>query len=239
MLNLDQQNWWRDQYRIAHPGWRPATEVFAARVDASLQPQARLLDVGCGRGGLIEQLGHPVHLVTGIDPDLPSLREHRLAGLPRAAASSDRLPFVDGSFDIVTAAWLLEHLENPLVTFSSICRILRPGGKFIFITPNSRHPLAFANRVAGRFGRLQAGLVNRIYDRAPDDTFPTFYRANSPQSLANQLTQSGMAIDSLEFVADPTYLAFNKLAFRVMSALDEILTTDRRIHIIGVARKVV
>lgn len=237
MLTLAEQNWWRDQYRLSHPGWRPATEVFAARVQASLHPMARLLDVGCGRGGLIEQLDHPLNRVIGIDPDFPSLREHRLGGLPRATAVSDRLPFMRDAFDIVTAAWLFEHLENPLDTFSSVHRILRPGGVFIFITPNARHPLTLANRMAGRFGRVQGKLVNRIYARRPDDTFPTFYRANTPESLTARLTRAGFTIDSLDFIADPSYMAFNSLAFRVMSAVDDILEVDRHIHIVGVAQK--
>lgn len=237
MLSLEQQNRWRDQYRDLHPGWRPATEVFAVRVRERLNDQFRLLDIGCGRGGLIEQLDHPLRLTTGIDPDFESLREYRLEGVPRAAAFSDWLPFMGDTFDIITAAWLLEHLKDPAATFSSVYRVLRPGGVFVFITPNARHPLTWANRVAGRFGRFQTSLVDRIYGRAAGDTFPTYYRANSLQTLKLQLTRAGFVMDRTDFVADPSYVAFNEFLFRFMSAVDDGLAEERRIHLVGVARK--
>ena len=85
MLSLDKQNAWREQYRASHPGWQPATELYANLVRQQLTPAARVLDIGCGRGGLVEQLGHPLAQVVGIDPDWLSLREHRL-NLTSAAA---------------------------------------------------------------------------------------------------------------------------------------------------------
>lgn len=237
MLSLDAQNKWRDEYRTQHPGWRPATEVFAECVRENIQPHSRLLDVGCGRGGLVEQLEHPLSQTTGIDPDFFSLTEHRLDKLPRAVAISDHLPFVDNSFDIVTASWLLEHLADPLGTFRAVGRVLRPGGAFIFITPNKRHPLTIANRLAGRLGSLQGRLVDQLYGRAPEDTFSTHYRANTTKELFALIDAAGLVPELVTRIADPSYVAFNRLLFRGMSAIDERLSQDRHIHIVGVARK--
>ena len=50
MLSLERQNELREAYRRANPGWRPATEVYADLVRGRLSGQARLLDLGCGRG---------------------------------------------------------------------------------------------------------------------------------------------------------------------------------------------
>lgn len=237
MLSLSQQNAWREAYRAAHPGWRPATEVYAARVRDCLRLGARLLDVGCGRGGLVEQLDHPLPLLVGIDPDWVSLREHRLAQLPRATAISDGLPFAAATFDVVAASWLLEHLAIPAATFGEIGRVLRPGGAFIFITPNARHPLAAINRLGGRLGRAQGRLVSRLYGRAEADTFATVYRANTPAALAALMAAAGLRLEALDRVADPTYLAFNRPLFRFMSAVEDRLPDDRRIHLVGLARK--
>ncbi|MFW6098202.1 MAG: methionine biosynthesis protein MetW, partial [Chloroflexota bacterium] len=85
MLPLDRQNTLREQYRRRHPQWRPATEVYAELVRQNLRPDSRVLDLGCGRGGLVEQLEHPLRLIAGVDPDHRSLREHRLP-LPCARA---------------------------------------------------------------------------------------------------------------------------------------------------------
>jgi len=237
MLSLSRQNYWREQYRAKHPGWQPATELFADHVRRNLRLNSRLLDLGCGRGGLIEQLGHPLNQSIGIDPDFFSLREHRLAALPRASASSSDIPLADNSIDIVIASWLLEHLVSPSDTLKAVHRVLRPNGLFIFVTPNRLHPLGWINRFAGQLGYLQGHLVDRLYGRAEGDTFPTTYRANSPQALTELAIESGFIITHLETVADPSYLAFNKPLFRAMCFIDEHLPPSRHIHLVGAFQK--
>lgn len=236
MLSLERQNAWREVYAAGHPGWRPATERFAAHVRAARRPAGRLLDLGCGRGGLVEQLDDPMDVI-GIDPDFASLREHRLPRLPRAAALSGRLPFAAATFDVVAASWLLEHLAAPATTLAEIARVLRPGGAFVFITPNAGHPLAWGNHLAGRLGRAQGQLVDWLYGRAGADTFPTAYRANAPATLARLAAAAGLALETLDCVADPTYLAFSPALFRAMAAFEDRLPSDRRIHLVGVMRR--
>lgn len=233
MLSLERQNELREKYRAANPNWQPATEVYANLVRLYLQPDSRALDLGCGRGGLVEQLDHPLTQMVGVDPDWHSLRQHRLA-LPRAAAYSDRLPFAPASFDVVFASWVLEHLARPLATLRAVRRVLRPQGVFVFVTPNGRHPLTLLNRGLGRFSRLQGQIVSWFYDRAPDDTFPTFYRANSAAALAQLGQHSGLRLQTLHAIPDPTYLAFHPLLFRGMAWLEEQLPTSRKLHLVGV-----
>lgn len=237
VLDLDRQNHWRETYRAAHPGWQPATELYFAAVTQAIGPDTRVLDLGCGRGGLVEQLVPPLPRVTGADPDWQSLIDHRVPTLPRVAAFSDGLPFAGGSFDLVVAGWLLEHLDRPQPTLAEIARVLTRGGRFVFITPNGRHPLTAANRLFGRTGRLQQRLVDRTYGRAEGDTFPTRYRANTPAQLRALASAAGLRLVELSPVADPTYLAFTPGLFRLMSAIDERLPADRRIHLVGVLEK--
>lgn len=237
MISLERQNEWRERYRLHHPGWRPATEVFAERIRAHLRPGNRLLDIGCGRGGVIEQLHHPLPRTVGVDPDSLSLIEHRLPALPRAVAFSHHLPFHQGSFDVVVAAWVLEHLSDPRATFAAVSDVLSPSGAFVFITPNARHPLAWANKTAGRFGQAQGRLVNSIYGRSESDTFPTIYKANTPRVITRLAAEAKLDVASLELIADPSYLAFNAITFQLISQLDSVLPPDRRIHMVGVLRK--
>ncbi|MCI0394435.1 MAG: methyltransferase domain-containing protein [Chloroflexi bacterium] len=237
MLSLERQNELRRQYQQINPGWRPATEVYAGLVRHHLRPNSRLLDLGCGRGGLVEQLDHQLLQVVGVDPDWRSLREHRLANhrppLPRVAAASRALPFARGSFDLVMASWLLEHLVRPEEDFHQVGRLLRPGGHFIFVTPNRRHPLIRLNRLAGRFAGLQGRLVHRLYGRALADTFPAYYRANTPAQLERLAQESNLKLVSLDVIPDPTYLAFTPTLFHLACSLDERLPSVWRIHLVG------
>lgn len=235
MLPLDRQNALREQYRQNHPHWRPATEVYAGLVRHNLRPDSRVLDLGCGRGGLVEQLDHPLSLIVGVDPDYLSLREHRLA-IPRVQGISHRLPFVGQSFDLIFASWLLEHLARPEDDVVEISRVLRPGGAFIFVTPNARHPLAMLNRSLGRLGALQARLVRRLYARAESDTFSTTYLANDHATLSQLATNAGLRLESLTAIPDPTYLAFTPTLFRAAQWLDSRLPESRQLHLVGVMR---
>ena len=236
MLSLDRQNDLRQRYQNQNPDWQPATEVFANWVRHYLRPSSRILDIGCGRGGLVEQLEHSLTQIVGIDPDWNSLQEHRL-NLPRVVAISNDLPFATNSFDVTYASWVLEHLQEPLQTFASLSRVLRPGGVFVFITPNGRHPLATLNHSLGRFGQVQGKLVERFYDRAADDAFPTYYRANKQNEIESLCQQTGLVLERLTAVADPTYLAFNQIMYRLMCAFEERLSDGRKLHLVGVVRK--
>jgi SAM-dependent methyltransferase len=186
---------------------------------------------------LVEQLPSPAPWVVGADPDWQSLHEHRVVTLPRTAAFSNRLPFAAGSFDLVVASWLLEHLDRPQQTLAEVSRVLDTGGRFIFITPNGRHPLTYANRLFGRAGRFQRQLVNRAYGRAEGDTFPTRYQANSPATIEALASSSGLTLVRLVAIPDPTYLAFTPALYHLMSAVDDLLPADRQIHLVGVLEK--
>lgn len=236
MLSLDQQNRYRQLYRAQQPGWQPATELFAAAVAERSSLTSRVLDLGCGRGGLVEQLEPRPHVI-GIDPDIASLATHRLPDLPRAAAYSHALPFEGSVFDLVYATWLLEHLDFPERTLAEVGRVLRPGGAFVFITPNARHPLSAVNRTLGQLGRWQQALVNRAYGRAGGDTFPTRYLANTPDDLRTLAVAAGLSVTRLTAVADPTYLAFTPALFRMMAEVEAHLPADRGIHLVGVMEK--
>src|SRR5579864_3666562 len=117
-LTLERQNRYRERYQRERTGWRPATEIYEQLIRARLRPGLRVLDLGCGRGGVLEQLGAAVDQPFGIDPDACSLVEHRLPRLSRVAALADTLPFSSEAFDGVVCSWVLEHVANPPGVFA-------------------------------------------------------------------------------------------------------------------------
>src|SRR5258708_5574113 len=145
MLPLDRQNRYRERYRREHPQWRSSGDEFEALVRQRLTPGSRVLDLGCGRGGVMELLWRDVRRAVGVDADLASLREHR-AGLPLVCANGEALPFAAESFDVVIALWVFEHLARPQVVLQGLRRALAPGGRLLFLTPNANHPPLIANR---------------------------------------------------------------------------------------------
>ena len=234
MLSLDKQNERRAQLQKIWPRWQPATAFFAAWTRDALAAAgsaARLLDVGCGRGGLVEQLEHPERQMVGIDPDFASLVEHRL-DMNRAAAFSHQIPFAEGVFDVVIAAWVMEHLSRPSHDLAEIARVLKPGGRLILITPNRLHPLIRLNRILGRVMWTQKRLIFRLYGREAEDTFPAYYRANTPADLKELGRAVNLNITRMEIVPDPTYLAFSDRLFGWVCRLDKRVKPANQLHLV-------
>src|SRR5262245_52737238 len=136
LLPLDSQNEYRDRYRHLRPGWQPSGDQLEALVRGYVTRDSNVLDLGCGRGGIAEVIWREVRLAAGIDPDFASLTSHRAAGMPVVRGVGEKLPFTTESFDVVVSVWVLEHLADPLATFLEVRRVLKPGGHFIFLTPN-------------------------------------------------------------------------------------------------------
>lgn len=228
----DRLEHYRRRYAALQPGWEHATARFQRRVAACLAPDSRVLDLGCGRGGVVERLGATGRW-TGCDPDWRSLKEHRRAQLARSQASSERLPFADAAFDVVLASWVLEHLPHPARTFSEIARVLRPGGRFFFLTPNLRHPVPRLSQWLALLKALQPALVNVIYRRAEADTFPVCYRANTSDTLERLAAQSGLRLVQMEWVDDPSYFVLTDAVFALAVWVEMLLSATWRVHLVG------
>src|SRR6202165_3667238 len=209
LLPLTLQNTYRARYRGMRPGWRSSGDQLEALVRSHLTPESCVLDPGCGRGGVMELFWRDVKFAAGLDPDSPSLTEHRAPGMPILRGVGERLPFAGESFDLIVCLWVLEHLKEPLKVLSEVRRVLRPGGHFVFLTPNLRNPLLVMNRIGKALPLVQTRLVSRFYGRREADTFPVQYRANTASTLRGLAAASGLEVTELRVVPDPTYLAVN------------------------------
>jgi SAM-dependent methyltransferase len=233
MLPLALQNAYRARYRAMRPGWLTSGEQLEALVRSHVTPESRVLDLGCGRGGVVELFWREVKLAAGLDPDAPSLSEHRAPGMPVIRGAGESLPFVAESFDLVVCVWVIEHLRDPLATLGEVRRVLRPGGHFIFLTPNLRNPLMVLHRLGKAMPRLQRRLVPRLYGRVEADTFPVQYRANTPHDLRRVAGAAGLRVVELRVVPDPTYLALNGILFRALVMSERLMPKSWGVHLLG------
>jgi len=233
LLPLDSQNRYRDRYRHIRPGWQPSGDQLEALVRGYVTRNSNVLDLGCGRGGVAEVFWQDVRLAAGLDPDAASLTSHRAAGMPVVRAMGEHLPFAADSFDMVVSVWVLEHLVDPLATFIEVRRVLKPGGHFIFLTPNMRNPLMAINRIGRALPALQRRLVPRVYGRNEADTFPVRYRANSERDILNHAGGSGLVVNELRAVPDPTYLAMNGVMFNASVLSERVMPKGWGVHLLG------
>jgi SAM-dependent methyltransferase len=103
----------------------------------------RLLELGCGLGHLIGLLQDDFKCV-GIDLADYSIEQTKL-NAPKSEAyvmsADDLSAFKDGEFSVVVGLHLVEHLPDPQGTIRQVHRILKPGGLFLYATPNPVYSL--------------------------------------------------------------------------------------------------
>lgn len=98
------------------------------------RPGARILDLGCGRGGMSVALAALGHQVVGLDLRYRNCLVTRLRGQryglnpATMTAVGERLPLADESIDSVICLEVLEHVLDPIGLLKEIRRVLQPGG---------------------------------------------------------------------------------------------------------------
>lgn len=104
---------------------------------------ARVLDVGCGRGLLLREFQRRGCDVTGTEFSDDACRFAReVLKLPVRVGLLHELNFPDQSFDVVVMWHVLEHVSDPRPTLAEVSRILRPGGIFLVAVPDFGSPEA-------------------------------------------------------------------------------------------------
>jgi SAM-dependent methyltransferase len=129
-------------------------------------PGRHVLDLGC-RDGALTQAYAGGNEIVGVDADREALAEAEKLGIEtRWADLDDALPFEDGSFDVVVAGELLEHLRDPRRVVSEVLRVLRPAGTFVASVPNAYR---LKNRLRFLLGRKPENDPTHLQMFAPRD----------------------------------------------------------------------
>jgi SAM-dependent methyltransferase len=113
-------------------------QVLDRYIGRSNGDQRQILDVGCGTGTMLSHLA-AYGKAQGIDIDEEAVGYCHERGLldVRLGEAAD-LPFPDGSFDLVTALDVVEHLDDDAAALREAGRVLRPGGYVLVTVPAHR-----------------------------------------------------------------------------------------------------
>lgn len=94
-----------------------------------------LLDIGCGwEAKFLQSIEPYVEEAIGIDFKAPNLNTKKIKTIKQII--TDKLPFDDSRFNIVTMLAVLEHIEQPLLIVKEINRVLSWGGYVIITVPS-------------------------------------------------------------------------------------------------------
>lgn len=133
---------------------------MAGHLEATARTRPRVLDLGCGQGAdllLLKQALKRDCELHGIESYAPYREICEAAGIHVTALDieRDKLPFPDGSFDVVLVNQVLEHTKELFFILSEVSRVLAPGGLFAVGVPNLA---AWHDRLLLLMGRQPSGM---------------------------------------------------------------------------------
>jgi len=118
----------RFQRRAEDAGMRDRRAEFLA------QASGRCLEIGSGTGLNLDRWPQGVELVLSEPNPYMATRLRRKAGSGEVVeAPAERLPFPDGSFDTVAVTYVLCTVPEPAAALREIARVLKPGGRLLFL----------------------------------------------------------------------------------------------------------
>jgi len=228
------------RYRLLLRWIRDVNGAYDAALSAAITDRSVVLDAGCSRGDPdLPALANAKHAV-GCDSDLPGLRANTLVR-DRVASPLETLPFRDGAFDVIVCKFVIEHVPSPARVFAEFWRVLRPGGMLAVLTPNRLSLFAFVSSLVPH--GLKQAIKERLFGGHAEDTFRTYYRANTPRTLDRQLREAGFARERIEMLAGMwAFFIFNTPLALTVRALERAQTHVPLLracstHIMGVWRK--
>jgi ubiquinone/menaquinone biosynthesis C-methylase UbiE len=193
------QDWTRDETVSAWRKWhkqiaeftRGATEALLA--EANLRPGHRVLDLASGVGDpalLVAKIVGPTgHVIaTDLGPGMMSLaaelaEEQNLQNIEFREAAADSLPFPDASFDVVTCRFGAMFFPDLPKALQECGRVLKPGGKVVFIVWGIREQ-PFTAATVGI-------LLKYVTPPEPDPDAPSLFMFGVRGRFRSALSESG------------------------------------------------
>ena len=234
-MRLNDDDYVREQYRTTEkldtrasvwceedPGRSPQDVALNALSD--VHPH-RILEVGSGKGDFAVRIAETIKCeVVAVDSSAAMVSAGASLGVETILGDARDLPFADGSFDAVVAAWMLYHVCPLDQGLKELARVLRPGGRLVAITNGRAHleelwkaagaehdepAFSVENGAAFLRGYFANVEQHEIATQAifPDRTVaPAYLHSVDRGDLVNRLTDSGWPLRArgatAVFVAD-------------------------------------
>ena len=140
----------KKQQELYDEGWRKELKIgkeergnlqtnleFLAQAGV-LKVNDRVLEIGCGIGSVVFELNRQGHEVTGTDISREAIGygQNKYGDIRLEVQAAENLEYNDKSFDVVLSFDLFEHVAATDKHLSEVGRVLRPGGHYLFQTPN-------------------------------------------------------------------------------------------------------
>lgn len=204
---------------------------FYSRVRALLEPDHHVLEFGAGRGKFHYLENDPIKRITDIsriparyalfDVD-PVVLENPTSEDRHVAAVGESLSFEDGSFDIVVAWMVLEHITAPDFYARELGRVLKPGGWLCAVTPNKWGYFSVGARLIPE--RLHGTFLRWLVPhKKAEDGFETVYKLNTLAALERHFPAPDFSHHSYYYDPGPGYFGRSMTLARIIRAYNYLV----------------
>ena len=150
----------------------------------------KLLDVGCGDGGVARLLRERVGEVVAIDVEPSDLWSNE-DGMSFSVANAEEMPFANGEFDLIHSKDSMHHMDDPDRAIHEYRRVLKPGGTVLIVEANRYNPIFYVHmtRMLGHehFPRRRfEALVGSAFPGARFGRFDAHYVPQAERMLGVQ-----------------------------------------------------
>lgn len=194
MFRVEQEHWW-------YTGRRKILTAFVEQICRQVTDRRpRILDVGCGTGANLLMLSEYGE-AEGVDISEDALAFCRERGLDKVRlGAGEKLPYEDGTFDLVTALDVVEHMDDDLAGLREMRRVLRPGGRVLLFVPTFMFLWGLQDDVSNHRRRYRLPELRRVLEQAGFEIERTTYANITfflPILLMRQLMRlTGLKADS-------------------------------------------
>lgn len=182
-------------------------EEYKRMVDRAVADSAAVIHLGCGPLDFAEVCRVPLagKTVYAVDPDAEALARNPCPN--RVVAFGESVPLPDACVDTVVLEHVVEHLDDPTAVMHEAYRLLRPGGRVVFTTPNLLSYSGLATHLTPlRFHVWYLALLRREGAARAEEPYPTVFRMNTLRKVRQIATGAGFEIEELTTGVDwPTY----------------------------------
>ena len=167
LFQVEETHWW-------YVGRRRIIRSLVERICATLNNPG-ILDVGCGTGANLLMLSKYGD-AEGVDISEDALAFCRERGLEKVRlGAAEALPYEDGTFDLVTALDVVEHLDDDLAGLTELRRVLQPGGRVLLFVPAFMFLWGLQDDVSHHRRRYRLPELRRVLERAGFEIERTTY----------------------------------------------------------------
>ena len=213
MFRVEQSHWWYTRRR----------KILAEFVEDICRQvtdrRPRILDVGCGTGANLLMLSKYGD-AEGVDVSADALAFCRERGLDKVRlGAGEELPYEAGTFDLVTAFDVVEHMDDDLAGLREMRRVLRPGGRAFLFVPTFMFLWGLQDDVSNHRRRYRLPKLRRVMEQAGFEIERTTY-ANITFFLPILLVRKLMRVTGIKTESENTITvsALNGVLWSVFGA---------------------